>query len=96
MTADPPVSAPTPEPGKPKLARRARLRYDGVRGGFVLLLPETAVLLAGPSAEILELCDGNRTVAELLGTLQARYPGADLEEDVRAFLLEARERRWLA
>ena len=81
---------------KPKLAKRVRMRFDKVRGGFVMMLPETAVLLGDTSAEILELCDGKRTVAEIVETLQARYPEADLEADVLEFLREAQQQRWLA
>ncbi len=80
----------------PKLARGARLRFDKVRGSFVLMLPETAVMLSDTSAEILKLCDGERSVEALITELEARYPGADLRSDVREFLEEAKTNRWLS
>ncbi len=80
----------------PALSRRARLRFDKVRGSHVLMLPETAVMLSDTSAEILALCDGHRSVREIIEALQERYPGAELEGDVREFLEAAKTQRWLA
>lgn len=80
----------------PKLTRGARLRFDKVRGSFVLMLPETAVMLSDTSAEILKLCDGERSVDALITELEARYPGADLRSDVLEFLEEAKTNRWLS
>lgn len=80
----------------PKLTRGARLRFDKVRGSFVLMLPETAVMLSDTSAEILKLCDGERSVDALITELEARYPGAELRSDVLEFLKEAKTNRWLS
>jgi len=80
----------------PKLVRGARLRFDKVRGSFVLMLPETAVMLSDTSAEILKLCDGERSPDGIVAELSARYPGADLRGDVLEFLEDARTNRWLA
>ena len=82
--------------GNPKLVRGARLRFDKVRGSHVLMLPETAVMLSDSSAEILRLCDGERTVAALIGELETRYPDAELKDDVLEFLADAKTQRWLA
>jgi pyrroloquinoline quinone biosynthesis protein D len=80
----------------PKLVRGARLRFDKVRESHVLMLPETAVMLSDTSAEILKLCDGQRSEAAIIRELETRYPGADLREDVLEFLTDARAQRWLA
>ena len=51
----------------------------------ILQLPETVVVLRGSGADILELCDGRRTVAEIVAELATRYrdvPG----DEVRRFL----------
>jgi pyrroloquinoline quinone biosynthesis protein D len=61
----------------------------------VLLLPERAVMLNATAAEILQLCDGARTAAELVAALERRYPGADLRGDVAELLAQALERRWI-
>jgi pyrroloquinoline quinone biosynthesis protein D len=68
---------------RPRLAIGARLRYDEVREEHLLLVPEGAVRLNPSAAEVLELCDGQRSVDEIVDVLTARYEGADLGDDVR-------------
>jgi pyrroloquinoline quinone biosynthesis protein D len=89
------IGAAEHESAKPKLLSGARMRYDEVRKRYVLLLPERAVLLSDTAAEILQLCDGGRTVTELVGALEEKYPGAALRADVVEFLDEAVARRWV-
>jgi pyrroloquinoline quinone biosynthesis protein D len=67
---------------RPRLATGARLRYDEVREEHLLLVPEGAVVLNPTAAEVLELCDGERSLDEIVSALSARYEGADVREDV--------------
>jgi pyrroloquinoline quinone biosynthesis protein D len=67
---------------RPRLVTGARLRYDDVREEHVLLIPEGAVRLNPTAAEVLELCDGERSLDEIVGALSERYEGADLRDDV--------------
>jgi pyrroloquinoline quinone biosynthesis protein D len=67
---------------RPRLATGARLRYDDVREEHVLLIPEGAVRLNPTAAEVLELCDGERSLDEIVGALSERYEGADVRDDV--------------
>jgi pyrroloquinoline quinone biosynthesis protein D len=67
---------------RPRLATGARLSYDDVREEHVLLIPEGAVRLNPTAAEVLELCDGERSLDDIVGALAARYEGADLRDDV--------------
>jgi pyrroloquinoline quinone biosynthesis protein D len=69
----------------PKLWRLARLDYDQVRQRPVLLYPEGAVLLNDTGAAILELCNGSRTVGEIVAILTERYQ-ADVSADVTEYL----------
>jgi pyrroloquinoline quinone biosynthesis protein D len=74
---------------KPKLARKARLRWDAMTERFVLLLPEAAIILRGNAPDIIQLCDGTRTVSALIDELAAKYSGGarePIEADVRDFL----------
>jgi pyrroloquinoline quinone biosynthesis protein D len=66
----------------PRLVTGARLRYDDVREEHVLLVPEGAVRLNPTAAEVLELCDGERSLDDIVGALSSRYEGADLRDDV--------------
>ena len=71
---------------RPRLVTGARLRYDEVREEHLLLVPEGAVRLNPTAAEVLELCNGERSLTEIVGVLAERYDGADLGEDVRAMI----------
>jgi len=70
---------------RPRLAPHVRLVYDQARQRHVLLTPETVTLLNGTGAAILEMCDGVRTVAEILAELRGRYDRV-ADTEVEAFL----------
>jgi pyrroloquinoline quinone biosynthesis protein D len=67
---------------RPRLVTGARLRYDDVREEHLLLIPEGAVRLNPTAAEVLALCDGERSLDDIVGALSARYDGADVRDDV--------------
>jgi len=74
---------------KPTLVRRARLRWDHVEERFVLLLPEAALVLRGPAADIIQLCDGTRTVSAMVDEVATKYTESareQIEADMRDFL----------
>lgn len=75
----------------PTLWRLARLDYDRVRERPVLLYPEGAVFLNDTGLAILELCDGRRTLQEIVQALNTRY-GADVAADVDEFLADLTRR----
>jgi pyrroloquinoline quinone biosynthesis protein D len=70
---------------RPLLAPHVRLTFDAVRERHVLLMPETVAVLNGTGVAILRLCDGTRTVAEIVAELRDRYDRVDADE-VRSFL----------
>ena len=76
----------------PRVAAKARLQWDGARNRHVLLYPEGLVALNPSAAEILGLCDGRRTVDDIVAVLAGRYrqgsgEGApDIAGDVQALL----------
>ena len=78
----------------PRLAPKARLKWDRHAGRYMLLYPERGLVLNDSSAAILKLCDGERTVDAIAGELAASA-GAELatvRRDVIAFLGEMRRR----
>ena len=79
---------------RPRLVTGARLRYDDVREEHLLLIPEGVVRLNPTAAEVLGLCDGERSLDDIVGELSARYDGADVREDVRE-LVDAMAQRGL-
>jgi pyrroloquinoline quinone biosynthesis protein D len=80
------------EPRRPRLAPHVRLTYDRARGRHVLLTPETVTVLNGTGASILGLCDGRRTVAEIVVELRGEYKRVN-EREVRTFLDRLKDRR---
>ena len=70
----------------PRVAPKARLQWDDVRNRHVLLYPEGLVTLNPTGAEILALCDGVRSLADIVAALEQRYAASGLERDVTSFL----------
>jgi pyrroloquinoline quinone biosynthesis protein D len=55
----------------------------------VVLFPEGMIRVQGTGENILELCDGQRTVQEIAAELSAKFSGGDpakIREDVGSFL----------
>ena len=77
---------------RPRLARHVRLGFCPTRQKPILLLPETVVVLNGSGADILELCDGRHTVAEIVAELGARYQTVP-DDEVQRFLTRLVARR---
>jgi pyrroloquinoline quinone biosynthesis protein D len=71
---------------KPRLAAGVRLRWDGVREQHVLLFPEGALVLNVTAADVLALCDGERTIDQIAEELGSRYGGADVHADVESLV----------
>jgi pyrroloquinoline quinone biosynthesis protein D len=71
---------------RPRLVDGVRLQYDDVREEYLLLVPEGAVRLNETAAQVLELCDGRRSLEEIATSLSQRYSGADVTDDVRDLL----------
>jgi pyrroloquinoline quinone biosynthesis protein D len=70
---------------RPHLARQARMEWDPARKQQVLLAPEGVLVLNQTGATILSLCDGKRTVVEIVEELRGKYDRVDGDE-VRNFL----------
>jgi pyrroloquinoline quinone biosynthesis protein D len=77
---------------KPRLAIGVRLQWDGVRERHVLLYPEGALTLNPTAADVLGLCDGERTVDDISEELSARYQGAAVRDDVARLLAAIADR----
>ncbi|MGI8312068.1 pyrroloquinoline quinone biosynthesis peptide chaperone PqqD [Saccharopolyspora hattusasensis] len=79
----------------PRLATKAMLKHDTVRDAELLLLPERVVRLNASGAAILRLCDGSRTVRQVVAQLEHDFEAAGLANDVMAFLQDAHGRGWV-
>jgi pyrroloquinoline quinone biosynthesis protein D len=79
---------------RPHLARLVRLEWDPVRESHVLLAPEGVLVLNQTGATILGLCDGERTVVDIVEELRGRYDRVAGDE-VRDFLGRLAAKRWV-
>lgn len=88
----------TPElDSRPQLAAGCRLN-DAKQQPRVLLMPEKALRLNGPSLQIVERCDGQRTVRQIVSELQTIYAQADpqkVESDILGYLSLLNDQRAL-
>ena len=78
----------------PKLARRARLRFDERDQKHMILYPERGLVLNASAAAIARLCDGTRTVDEIIGVLasSADAPRERVGADVRSLIARLAEK----
>jgi pyrroloquinoline quinone biosynthesis protein D len=91
------------EASRPVLPRHAKLKFDETRQLWVILAPERVLAPDEISVEILHLCDGVRSVAQMIDQLAEKYAaerdamGADviaMLQDLadKGFLTEARDK----
>ena len=80
---------------QPRLARGVRLQADRVRGGFNLLAPEHVLRVNASSVAVLDLCDGQRSLDQIVDQLATNYAidRDRIERDARALLDDLVARR---
>ncbi len=85
------------EASKPILPRHARLKFDETRQVWVILAPERVLAPDEIAVEILQLCDGQRSVADIVDLLAAKYnaPRDDIGTDVIAMLQDLADKGFL-
>ena len=80
---------------RPRLAEKARLRFDRKAHQYLLLFPEKGLTLNPTAAEILKLCTGEHTVEAIIERLLQTFGGQPrdvVEREVVAFLGSMAER----
>ncbi|MGD1088829.1 MAG: pyrroloquinoline quinone biosynthesis peptide chaperone PqqD [Verrucomicrobiota bacterium] len=75
-----------PDTAKPRLAAKARLKWDEIRQKPLLLFPEGVLVLNQTAHEVVALCDGRRTVAEIVKTLGEKFGSDMIDQDVKDLL----------
>ena len=80
----------------PALRQGFRLQWEPRQDCHVLLYPEGMIKLNGSAGQILDLVDGQRSVAAIIDSLSASFPGVPgIDEDVLAFLEVAHAQFWI-
>jgi len=91
------------EASRPILPRHAKLKFDETRQVWVILAPERVLAPDEIAVEVLQLCDGVRSVADIVDRLAEKYAAerGAIAADViamlqdladKGFLTEAREK----
>jgi pyrroloquinoline quinone biosynthesis protein D len=91
------------EASRPILPRHARLKFDETRQVWVILAPERVLAPDEIAVEVLQLCDGVRSVEAMIDQLSEKYAAerSAISTDViamlqdladKGFLTEAREK----
>jgi pyrroloquinoline quinone biosynthesis protein D len=68
---------------RPRLASRARLKFDPIAKQEMLLFPEAALALNETGAAIVRLCDGARSIDGIVDQLSKKYSDADRDALMR-------------
>ena len=103
MTATRSRNISVSEASRPLLPRHAKLKFDETRQRWVILAPERVLAPDEIAVEVLQLCDGARSVGAMIDQLAAKYTAerSAIATDViamlqdladKGFLTEARER----
>jgi pyrroloquinoline quinone biosynthesis protein D len=91
------------EASRPLLPRHAKLKFDETRQRWVVLAPERVLAPDDIAVEVLQLCDGVRSVEAMIDQLAEKYtaPRDAIATDViamlqdlagKGFLTQAREK----
>jgi coenzyme PQQ biosynthesis protein PqqD len=79
---------------RPRLAAKARLRFDRKSSRYMLLYPERGMVLNPTAADVLQRCTGEHTVSAIADELARKY-GHDapaVEREVLGFLTTMADR----
>ena len=79
---------------RPRLASKARLRFDRKSERHMLLYPERGLVLSPTAADVVQRCTGELSVQAIIDQLAEKYasPRETLEREVLSFLGEMSDR----
>ena len=79
---------------RPRIAAKARLRYDRKAERYMLLYPEKGMVLNPTAADIAKLCTGEHSVGAIVDQLASKYAkeATVIEREVMGFLSALAER----
>ena len=82
-----------PDTAKPRLAGKARLKWDATREKNLLLFPEGVLILNPTAHAVLVLCDGERDINGISKILGEQYHAEGIQKDVKDILQRLVEKR---
>jgi len=86
------------EASRPVLPRHAKLKFDKTRQVWVILAPERVLAPDEIAVEVLRLCDGVRSVGEMVDQLAEKYTAerGAIATDVIAMLQDLADKGFLS
>ena len=84
-----------PDDARPRLAAKARVRFDRLTQRYLLLYPEKGLELNPTAADIVQLCTGENTLGQIADRLAEKYPKqprAAIESEMQGFLAALAQR----
>ena len=93
--ATPRVRATVEATTRPVIPPHIELRHDAGRGRWIMLAPERLFDPDEVAVEVLKLCDGQRTVADIADQLAKQYnaPVSEIAADVIEMLQDLADKR---
>ncbi|MCF6191298.1 MAG: pyrroloquinoline quinone biosynthesis peptide chaperone PqqD [Cocleimonas sp.] len=79
----------------PTLSPLFRFQWEEAQQCHVVLYPEGMVKLSQSAGEIMKQVDGEKSVTTIIQTLSDLFDGADVSDDVIAFITEAEKNGWI-
>ena len=79
----------------PRIGSGFRLQWEPAQDSYVLLYPEGMVKLNASAGEIMQRCDGQRSIAGIVAELETAFGTHGLMPDVLGFVEVAGQQRWL-
>ncbi|BDI05581.1 pyrroloquinoline quinone biosynthesis peptide chaperone PqqD [Sphaerotilus microaerophilus] len=79
----------------PRIGRSFRFQWEPVQNCHVLLYPEGMVRLNQSAGEILNRCDGQRSWAAIVASVEKAFATSGLAGEIAAFAGMARQQRWV-
>jgi pyrroloquinoline quinone biosynthesis protein D len=85
------------EASRPVLPRHAKLKFDETRQRWVILAPERVLAPDDIAVEVLQLCDGVRSVEQMIDQLAEKYAAerGAIATDVIAMLQDLADKGFL-
>ena len=79
----------------PTLSRMFRFQWEEAQQCHVILYPEGMVKLSQSAGEIMKQINGEASIDTIIQTLSDLFDGADVGNDVIAFITEAEKNGWI-
>lgn len=79
----------------PTLSPMFRFQWEEAQQSHVILYPEGMVKLSGSAGEIMKQVNSEASLANIIQTLSDLFDGADVGDDVVAFMTEAEKNGWI-